>query len=1158
MNRTTYKETAEIPVENAEQDRLGLDAYSASLAIYIKNCVTPTTIAVQGDWGSGKTSLLHMIRSTLNPSAPAENTNNAEYLCIDFNTWQYSQFEMSDSLSITFLTCFLNALQDKLGKTQKLSGTLDTIKKVTAGFAKRAALYTVGKFGGDELKDAAEEAIDTINGEPSTSEIDLIKQLKSQISECIDEVIISGKKRIVVFIDDLDRLNPVKAVELLEIIKIFLDCPHCVYVLAVDTDVIKQGIVQKYGLSEEKSHAFFEKLIQLPFIMPISYYHFDKYTKSIFPTDGDLNYQADFFDKLTPEDQKRCTTLLSLASNKNPRATKRIINSFVLLDMVNRKNRPIPNTEDKAEKYRAVAKVLLALTCIQVKLEPDYRTIIDMAAFRNRFSKWIENNDLLILDEVELQRKYNYSGEQADNYIRTKNACCSMITIFKEWCLDFNSLFGNDGIALQILLQSTNKTEQKNTGNYSLLARNILNEFENTLRDIRRKVILNCLENQKMNPDYSLWYDEAVKLLTSRPEKTTHLSSQEMLDKITLLIQSVDLARVDEDKVTQILDLYESLDSVKFHYTYTNMIEESFLLAAGERLSSMFKTYKRAEENITPYLQVQDIFSLPSEYNIGYDPNRLTAAKCGLSLLDNHLCLLLDANEELNDVYTQLKERIIYFYTGMRAFAVNQRKGYFATSAPIPSLFTFALMSEAEDAKAFSEMEKVLLGKGVPDYYYNKTPSYAGDFTPKQKDDIQAYNYNKVNLIQIDVKQCLRIYEKVMPLLSLQDEVFNTAFGWIGTQSSNLKELERTLDNSKPDSETVANYEKQRMILLFGITSALAYLDSKEQYSADVNVFRKEAGSDFNCIFRAVDIIKQEYFSTADDNHLKNPAVLLGVCREAMDELQLALDNTDGWQYEDLPAGYLDLTLGMVREFCNQPSKNLADNRASYELGMLIARHFDENKPCYPRFVYEEKSENGMVNGWQDYCCFEKRENTFLWKYYEVFTKVINCLRVQNSDFQKLVFKQDGYRKYAGILGAETDLSVNGIEEAQDQIRSTVNDMLCLRDQKPDTSLHCNMDLAKQIKAILEDIHNDVLNKLFEVGCINSVSYHTGSYVLDYFKAMGGLIYREIPQFMHFVETGNLSTDNEVDAEVFEHMNPHHRKFWKKYNDILQLLRELL
>lgn len=38
-----------------------------------------------------------------------------------------------------------------------------------------------------------------------------------------------GGKRIVFYIDDLDRLQPLRAVELLEVLKIFLDCEKCVY-----------------------------------------------------------------------------------------------------------------------------------------------------------------------------------------------------------------------------------------------------------------------------------------------------------------------------------------------------------------------------------------------------------------------------------------------------------------------------------------------------------------------------------------------------------------------------------------------------------------------------------------------------------------------------------------------------------------------------------------------------------------------------------------------------------------------------------------------------------------------------------------------------------------------------------------------------------------
>lgn len=48
--------------------------------------------------------------------------------------------------------------------------------------------------------------------------------------------------RLVVFIDDLDRLEPVKAVELMEVIKNFLDIERCVFVYAIDFSIVKFGV----------------------------------------------------------------------------------------------------------------------------------------------------------------------------------------------------------------------------------------------------------------------------------------------------------------------------------------------------------------------------------------------------------------------------------------------------------------------------------------------------------------------------------------------------------------------------------------------------------------------------------------------------------------------------------------------------------------------------------------------------------------------------------------------------------------------------------------------------------------------------------------------------------------------------------------------------
>ena len=74
--------------EAAYKDLFDVQSYVDGLVKFIKNCVTPMTISIQGDWGSGKTSMMNMIRQELGESV----------FSIWFNTWQYSQFNLGDDL----------------------------------------------------------------------------------------------------------------------------------------------------------------------------------------------------------------------------------------------------------------------------------------------------------------------------------------------------------------------------------------------------------------------------------------------------------------------------------------------------------------------------------------------------------------------------------------------------------------------------------------------------------------------------------------------------------------------------------------------------------------------------------------------------------------------------------------------------------------------------------------------------------------------------------------------------------------------------------------------------------------------------------------------------------------------------------------------------
>ena len=63
------------------------------------------TIAVQGDWGSGKTSIMNLVNAELNKSA----------ISVWFNTWKFSQFNMEDNIAIIFLTYLTNELEKFCG-----------------------------------------------------------------------------------------------------------------------------------------------------------------------------------------------------------------------------------------------------------------------------------------------------------------------------------------------------------------------------------------------------------------------------------------------------------------------------------------------------------------------------------------------------------------------------------------------------------------------------------------------------------------------------------------------------------------------------------------------------------------------------------------------------------------------------------------------------------------------------------------------------------------------------------------------------------------------------------------------------------------------------------------------------------------------------------
>lgn len=328
----------DMPCTSEEEDLLEISKYVKGLGKFIRECQTPMSIAIQGDWGTGKTSTLNLLKKNLEAD---KDTNGIK--CVFFNTWQYSQFNMEDSLYVSFVHNLV-----------KQCGGNDEILKTVAGFGKLAFFKAIDwKFGtnASEILDGFEKA--------KKDQMESVSKLQEDFAELVKKT----GKRLVIFIDDLDRLNPEVAVELLEIIKLFVNVENSIFVLAIDYEVVVKGVRKKYGesLSEEKCRNFFDKIIQLPFKMPVERYNLTELVRKAVQeqthmTDEGVNIVAEF---------------ISDVMGTNPRTFKRLVNAFFLINSVNEIG------EEAESKTKEINDVLMFCSlCIQMCLPKLYKLMV--------------------------------------------------------------------------------------------------------------------------------------------------------------------------------------------------------------------------------------------------------------------------------------------------------------------------------------------------------------------------------------------------------------------------------------------------------------------------------------------------------------------------------------------------------------------------------------------------------------------------------------------------------------------------------------------------------------------------------------------------------------------------------------------------------------
>lgn len=395
----------DVPLAGGGEDLLKINKYITGLKKYITVATMPTTIAIQGEWGSGKTSLMNQIRYDL-----CDDQNGIEFDApfhgVWLNMWEYSLMKTPEEVLINVIKGLTTECSRLIERHNKKSEKVEQLKsqalsflKKTATFAAKTALKAgvnaVGLDGAAAISAIVESDDNTIEKFDDEVRPSQFRQtLQHVIDECLAIDHSNGdtkKKGFLFFIDDLDRINPVEAVHILELLKNLFEVDKCIFVLAIDYDVVVKGLKAKFGEGNQDDRAyrsFFDKIIQLPFSMPISSYDISHFLKNSltnlnFLSDTEMNTEVVVDDDETLTYLECLQNCVHWSTGANPRAIKRLLNSILLIQIMQD-----DNTEENTTHYNEpyVKAMNFAFVCLQIS----YPEIYDCLLKENNFLEWNE------------------------------------------------------------------------------------------------------------------------------------------------------------------------------------------------------------------------------------------------------------------------------------------------------------------------------------------------------------------------------------------------------------------------------------------------------------------------------------------------------------------------------------------------------------------------------------------------------------------------------------------------------------------------------------------------------------------------------------------------------------------------------------------------
>ncbi len=234
-----------------DADVFGFDQFAqvVSRSILSLEAGNGTVLAVNGPWGSGKSSVVNLVKHHL---AQAESAQSL--VVMDFRCWW---FRGEEALALAFFRDLYAKVGASLGRRFKRSIKKFGSKILKAGSAAGAGAELAGASGAGALTSGI---MDWLSGLFDGSETvdDLYQEIVS--------ILKAQNRRFLILIDDIDRLTPDEAMQMFRLIKSVGGLPNVTYLLVYDRKLAEATVANAFP--SEGPH-YLEKIVQASFDVPV-------------------------------------------------------------------------------------------------------------------------------------------------------------------------------------------------------------------------------------------------------------------------------------------------------------------------------------------------------------------------------------------------------------------------------------------------------------------------------------------------------------------------------------------------------------------------------------------------------------------------------------------------------------------------------------------------------------------------------------------------------------------------------------------------------------------------------------------------------------------------------------------------------------------------